>query len=105
LRALATATLASGLDDKEIYDPLGIDHAQWSRITTGKANFPMSKYEQFAQLVGNDVLLKWIAHRRGYELKPIASDLERENARLRAEVERRDREYEVLVRFLKETRA
>ena len=103
-RAFALACDTSGLDDKQIYGPLGIDKGQWSRIKSGDANFPMEKYPQFRRLVGNDILLKWIANRCGQELRPLASDLERENGRLREELAQAKRERDVIVQFVKESR-
>ena len=104
LSALRLAIAASGLDDKQIYSPLDIDHAQWSRIRGGSAFFPMRKYEEFRQLVGNDILLQWLAFRSGYELKALSSDLERENARLRDELAQERRDRETILRFVKEAR-
>lgn len=96
LHALNFAQELSGLEDKQIAGELGIDLGQWSRIKSGNAHFPTNKYVAFMRLVGNDIPLVWLAHAMGYELKPLESDLERENARLRQELAQaiHDREVE-----------
>jgi hypothetical protein len=102
--SLVLSIAASGRDDKQIYGPLDIDAGQWSRIRSGAAHFPMTKYTPFAQLVGNDIPLQWLAFKRGYELKPLASDLERQNAQLQEELTQARRELAAVVKFVKETR-
>jgi hypothetical protein len=100
--ALVLACAASGLEDKQIYIPLGIDHAQWSRIKSGQAYFPMRKYDEFAELVGNDILLRYVAHRRRYALVPLQTALEEKVAQLEAENAQLRRENEATVRLAKE---
>lgn len=102
--ALRLAISTSGLQDKQISDPLGIDPGQWSRICNGSANFLMDRYSQFRRLVGNDIALQWLANACGFELKPLASDLERENARLKEELAQERRDRETILRFVKEAR-
>jgi hypothetical protein len=102
--AVSLSIAAAGLDDKQVYGPLGIDHAQWSRIRNGTAYFPMRKYGEFRQIVGNDIVLQWLAFRSGYELKPLESDLERKVARLEEELAAERNKNEVILRFVKETR-
>jgi len=96
LHAINFAQEISGLEDKQISGELGIDLGQWSRIKSGNAHFPTNKYIAFMRLVSNDIPLKWLAHAMGYELKPLESDLERENVRLRQELAQaiHDREVE-----------
>lgn len=102
-RALALSQSIAGLEDKEVYGPLKIDPGLWSRISSGSAHFPMHRYPEYRQIVGNDVLLKWIANRCGYELKPLASDLERRLAQAEADLAEERRKNEIIVRFVRET--
>jgi hypothetical protein len=67
----------SGLEDKEIYQALDIDPGHWTRIRKGDAHFPPNKLDALCSLCGNDAPLRWWAHIRGYELKPLRSDLEK----------------------------
>jgi hypothetical protein len=86
-----TQTIA-GLSDGEISDALKMDKAQWSRIKSGGAHFPHDRLCMFMDACGNEVPLHWLAQRRGYELMPMETELERqlrvkeqENERIRAE--------------------
>ena len=102
MAALGLAQTVAGLDDKQLYGPLGIDHAQWSRIKGGSANFPLNKLDEFMTLVGNNIPLQWLSFKRGFELRPLRSDLERRVAELEAELALERRDKEVIVRFLKD---
>lgn len=94
--ALGFAIQVSGLDDKEIYLQLGINAGHWSRIRKGEANFPQELYAQFCELVGNDIIVQWIAYQRGYGIVMLKSEAER-----RAELaEKRAEEAESRVKWL-----
>jgi hypothetical protein len=101
LRAMHLAKEVSGLEDKEVYDPLEIDPGHWSRIKSGAAAFPMDeRFLRFFDIVDNDIPLIWLAEARGYDWRTIRqhqSDLERENQRLREEIAVRDRAIGLLV--------
>ncbi|MCG7945832.1 MAG: hypothetical protein N0C84_05740 [Candidatus Thiodiazotropha taylori] len=78
----------SGFDsEKQIYMTLGIDAGHWTRISKGDAHFPQDKLEPLMDLCGNEVPLIWLANRRGYELKQLQSEVEKE-----LEKERREKE-------------
>jgi hypothetical protein len=88
----------SGLEDKEIYLPLGIDAGHFSNLRKGKGHFPIDKVGELMDLCRNEVPLIWQAHQRGYGLVVLKSEAER-----RAEVaERRAEEAEMKVRVLQE---
>lgn len=71
LAALRLAIAVSGLDEKEVYMSMQIDKAQWSRIMSGLGNWPTEGDEQFEKIVGNNVLTKWQANKRGFRLVPL----------------------------------
>ncbi|MEW7987870.1 MAG: hypothetical protein AB2799_18955 [Candidatus Thiodiazotropha sp.] len=78
----------SGFDsDKPVYMTLGIDAGHWTRISKGDAHFPQDKLEALMDLCGNEVPLIWLANKRGYELKQLQSEVEKE-----LEKERREKE-------------
>ncbi len=84
----------SDLEPKEIYGPLGIDQAQWSRIWAGTAYPNPDLLFDFMTLCGNHVPLRYDALICGFELKPIRTgleqlvdDLKTENAELRRALE------------------
>ncbi len=85
---------ASGLEDKEIYIPLKIDKGHWTRIRQGNAHFPVDQLESLMLLCSNDVPLRWVARRRGFDLKAREDhkdkkmrELEQQNQNLRNEIE------------------
>lgn len=87
LSAIALCAQAAGLQDKELYLPLGIDASHWSRIIKGDAHFPLERLGPLMDLCGNEAPLEWLAHSRGYELRPLETEVER---LLREETERAD---------------
>ena len=86
--AVALCVSVTGMDDKEVYVPLGIDAGHWSRMMKGDANFPMDKLGPLMDLCGNEAPLIWLAHHRGYELRPLESETQRQ---LREEREAREK--------------
>ena len=49
--------------------------------------------------------LRWLAMHYGYELKPTKTTLERENDKLKAELEKQCIEMEAIKKFIKEVKA
>lgn len=87
-RAICFAAELAGLEnDKDQARALDIDATTWSLVKDGKRAFPHDRYEQMFDEFGNEVPLIWLADRRGYELKPLESELER---RLRLEREQNE---------------
>lgn len=96
ISAIRLSILSAGLDPKELYLPLGIDKATWSKIMDGhpKFSFPINKIENLLDLTKNDIPLVWLTYRRGYRLVPLQTEqekrigeLEAANAELRKEIE------------------
>lgn len=90
--AIKLAANVSGLDEKQIYRDLAIDAGHWTRILNGDAHFPVDKLCEFMDLVGNEIPLQWLAHRRGKGLVLLLSEAERQleverEGRLKAEAE------------------
>ena len=78
------------------------DEESWSRIKspTPKQFFPQDKLNDLMDMAQNEVPLIWLARRRGYELHPMETELER---RLRLEREKRaevEKENAILRRLL-----
>jgi hypothetical protein len=80
--AFALACQASGLDDKEIYGPLGIDQGYFSNIKSGKATLKAELEPLFCKLVGNRVYPEYRAYLLGCTLVMVECEAER---RLRAQ--------------------
>lgn len=85
--------------DKEVYQPLGIDAGNWTRIMNGSASFPQDKEEELQDLCGNNGLVLWRAFRRGFRCERILSDLERENTELKIQLADKERELETLAKY------
>jgi hypothetical protein len=78
--ASAAFTLAcdcSGLEDKEIYLPLGIDAGYFSRIKKGDATLQADLIQKFCDHVGNTVYAEWIAYQVGGTIVQIESETQR----------------------------
>jgi len=90
---------ASGLEDKEIYLPLQIDPGHWTRIRQGRAHFPVDRLEQLMMLSGNDIPLRWLALRRGYDLMPREDAKDRQLRELRCKVAEQEQELATLVKY------
>lgn len=99
LAAISLAVLVSGLDEKQIYIPLGLDKATWSKICSGQLNFPTNKEEQFFDITGNEIPLQWLAYRRGYKLVPLEDAKERRIRELEEEKSELKKEIETLVKY------
>lgn len=80
--ALALSIQSSGLEDKEIYLPLGIDAGHWTRIRKGEAHFPLDKMAEFCATVGNKVLPMWIAYQVGCGMVMLKGEAELRAERL-----------------------
>lgn len=78
LAAVQLCLQAAGIADKEAHLALGIDAGHWSRVLKGDAHFPLHLLGPLMDLAGNEAPLEWLAHSRGYELRPLETELERQ---------------------------
>lgn len=88
LAAIQLCLQAAGIADKEAHLALGIDAGHWSRILRGDAHFPLHLLGPLMDMAGNEAPLEWLANSRGYELRPLETELERQ---VREEQERNAR--------------
>ena len=91
LAAFNLACNVSGLEDKEIYIALDIDAGQWSRIKQGGAHFPLNKLEELCDVLGNEILLEYLAWKRGKGVHQLETETERQ-LRLTNEALQRERD-------------
>jgi hypothetical protein len=91
-------------EEKAIKSDLEIDPGQWTRIFSGLAHFPHNKLPDFMDSTGNNVLLEWLAHRRGYGLVMLEDEKDRQIRELQSQLDRERLEREAVQRFLRETR-
>lgn len=99
LSAVRLAIQVSGIDEKQIFMPLGIAKAQWSRILSGQAHFPTNKYEQFMSLTGNEIPLIWLAFRRGKGLHDLEDAKDKIIRELQERVAEQKKEIDTLVKY------
>ena len=78
-RAIVLCADIGGLSPKELAGPIVRDEESWSRIKspTPKQFFPQDKLLSLMDLAQNEAPLIWLARRRGYELVPMETELER----------------------------
>jgi len=98
--ALMLCQQLSGLEDKEVCKSLGIDPAHWSRAKVGQAHFPQERLEKLMDVCGNEVPLLWLSYRRGYELTPMLTEMERRLLVEKAEKDRLAAENKILREML-----
>ena len=102
--ALVLCMNISCLEDKEIYGPLGLDQAQFSRIKNGSMHFPPNLEDQLMDVCGNEIPLRYSALKRGKQLAPLRSTLEQKLEDRDAELAEAKRENDLLMRVLRQTR-
>lgn len=66
------------LDQKQIYIPLKFDKGHWSRIMSGELSFPADRLEDFIRLVGNTIVLQYLAFLFGLGLYTLESEQQRQ---------------------------
>jgi len=81
--AIELCVEVGGLQPKQVQGDLGLDKGQWSRWTSGAEGIVWHKLHALMERCGNDVLVLWQLHQRGYDLNSVR--------RLESETERRCR--------------
>ena len=80
----------SALEDKQVYQPLGIDSSHWSKIRAGRGYPPADeRFVRFFDVVQNEIPLVWLVESRGYDwmsLRKHRSDEQRRIGELEQEV-------------------
>lgn len=95
-------SLAGFESEKQVYMTLGIDKGQWSRIQKGDAHFPQDKLISLMDICGNEAPLIWLSRKRGYELKPLKSSLEKKVEDLERQLAERDLKQAAMIEVLRE---
>lgn len=106
-RAVRYSISLADLEPKQVYEPMEMDKAIWSRIDNGGMSFPADEIGKLSKITQNDAPLLWLNHNAGYDIGQMVrqkSAVEVENERLRKENEELRKERDVIVRFIQETR-
>jgi hypothetical protein len=94
--AFTLACDASGLDDKEIYIPLKMDKAVFSRIKSGSMNLDGDKLAPFCEVVGNRIYPEWVAYQVGCQLQEIETETQRQLRVAQEQIAKQDAELHLL---------
>lgn len=94
--AFTLACDASGLDEKEIFMPLRMDKAQFSRIKSGTANLDCDQLAEFCRVVGNRIYADWLAWKVGCVLKEIESETQRQLRVAQEQIAKQEAELQLL---------
>jgi hypothetical protein len=99
--AFTLACDASGLDDKEVFLPLGIDKALFSRIKSGSANLDDDLIDVFCRIVGNRIYPEWLAFKVGCSLVEIETETQRQLREARERIQMLEHDKRVLTAALR----
>jgi len=106
--ALRLCIEVTGLPLKEVAFRLDMPDKSLSRMLADNPddhrNFPPESINHLMDVCENEIPLRWQALSRGYGLVRLKSEVESENERLKAEVERLQRDRDVIVGFLREAK-
>lgn len=103
-RAIRYSVSLADLDPKQVYGPLDMDKAIWSRIENGGMSFPADRLNALAQLTGNAAPLMWLAQEQGFDLRPLRSELQERLEAAEARAVAAEHELEVVKRFFRDTK-
>jgi hypothetical protein len=105
-RAMRYAMSLMDLEPKQIYEPLEMDKAIWSRIENGGMSFPIEKLKPFNALVRNDALLLWHVFDNGYDvraMRKLQDDKDKRIEQLEAQLAEERAEKAAIAKFVRET--
>lgn len=98
--AINLAITVSGLSDDEICRELEIDPGHFSKIRRGNGHFPPDKIDPLMDYIDNEIPLIWQVRRRGNEMHPQLSKVERELEAERARAAELERKLETIMEFV-----
>ncbi len=92
--ALILCQETGGVTPQQLAGRIVKDEESWSRIKSGRQNFPQDRLEALMDQCRNEAPLFWLARRRGYACVPLETELQRQirverEAREKAEAENR----------------
>lgn len=102
-RAIRYSVSLADLDPKQVYEPLDMDKAIWSRIENGGMSFPADQIGTLASITRNHAPLTWLAQQQGFELRPLKSELQEQLEAERASNADLRRQLETITNFVCQT--
>ena len=104
-QALKTAMMLGDVTAETMHILIEIDKGNFSRILSGQSNLPIEKIAKFCEIVGNDLLIHWIAYQQGFELRVFPKTLEQKILEKDKKIEKLSQELESLRSLVKESLA
>lgn len=102
-RAIRYSVSLADLEPKQIYEPLDMDKAVWSRIENGSMSFPADHFSSLADITRNEAPLIWWANQRGFDLRPLKTELQEQLDAERAANADLRRQLETITNFVQQT--
>ena len=99
--ALVKCYEVSNRAPKEIYGPLKISQATFSRILSGDAYLPHNDKLNFMKLCGNIIPVRYDVWKLDHEIKPVQTDLEKRLAQSEERVADLERANRLLVEMIR----
>jgi|SRR6185312_7909625 len=100
--ALEYGCQLAGVERKEIYSDMGCDKTTWSRILSGEFDIDGRDIPKLNKLLGNSAYLLYLCFADGWDLDSMhkaMSDVERENAELRKQLEEERRAFRLAIEY------
>ena len=105
-RAVRYSVSLQDMEPKEVYGPLEMDKAIWSRIENGSMSFPADEMMKLAAITQNRAPFLWLAHQFGYDIERLPllrDDAQRRIAELEKELAEERAEKVAIAKFVRET--
>jgi hypothetical protein len=93
------------LEPKQVYEPMDMDKAIWSRIENGGMSFPADDILKLRSITGNCAPLLWLNHQEGIDIRNLPrlrDDKDRRIAELEAQLAQERHNAQVIAQFVKD---
>lgn len=104
-RVVRYSVSLADMEPKQVYDPLEMDKAIWSRIENGGMSYPADEIGKLRKITGNNAPLLWLNHQDGYDIRNLPrlrDDKDRRIAELETQLAQERRDKEVIAKFVRE---
>jgi hypothetical protein len=104
-RAIRYSVSLFDLEPKQIFEPLEMDKAIWSRIENGSMSFPADELVKLSAITQNKAPFLWLAHQFGYDIERLPmlrDDKDRRIAELELQLAQERHDRAVITKFVSE---
>lgn len=102
-RAVRYSISLADLEPKQVYEPMGMDKAIFSRIDNGGMSFPADDILKLREITGNNAPLLWLNHQEGIDIRNLPrllDDKDREIKELKEELAEKNKALSVAVQLI-----